>query len=76
MEINVFFFGQLKEIAGVSAIVKDVQDTEELIEELQRKYPALQQVKYAVAVNKKMITSNTILTTGCTVALLPPFSGG
>jgi sulfur-carrier protein len=32
--------------------------------------------KFVVAVDKKTITENTMLNDHCTVALLPPFSGG
>jgi molybdopterin synthase sulfur carrier subunit len=39
-------------------------------------YPELNEIKYAVSVNNEVITDNTILTENCTVALLPPFSGG
>jgi sulfur-carrier protein len=39
-------------------------------------YPALASEKFVIAVDKKTIATNTALMDHCTVALLPPFSGG
>ena len=33
-------------------------------------------VKYRIAIDKKIITSNTAITETSDIALLPPFSGG
>jgi sulfur-carrier protein len=76
MSVEVLFFGKLVEIAGTSLTIKDVKTTEELLEQLRLQCPLLAAEKYIVAVDKKTITGNTILSDGCTVALLPPFSGG
>lgn len=76
MSIEVLFFGKLVEIAGASLAIDDVKTTDELLEKLRLQYPLLVSEKYIVAVDKKTITGNTILSDGCTVALLPPFSGG
>ncbi|RXK61715.1 MoaD/ThiS family protein [Lacibacter luteus] len=74
--ITVLFFGKLAEIAGAKAELQAVASTDELLEQLRLQYPALAAEKYIVAVDKKTITGNTSLTDHCTVALLPPFSGG
>lgn len=75
--MNVLFFGQLTDITGNTNLqVEDVADTDTLIKKLQEIYPALNNSKYAVAVNKKIIQSNTGLQNDFEVALLPPFSGG
>lgn len=77
MEVNVLLFGQIVDIIGKSSIkVDDVEDTNALVQKLQSMYPALANSKYAVAVNKKIINSNTLLQQGEEVAILPPFSGG
>lgn len=76
MEIKIVLFGQLTEIAGPNITMNNINNTDELVQELNKKYPAFSDVKYMMAVNKKMIVANTVLTTNCTVALLPPFSGG
>ncbi|HZH64273.1 MAG TPA: MoaD/ThiS family protein [Flavisolibacter sp.] len=77
MQIRILVFGQLTDIVESSTLtLADVKDTDMLVAELNRRYPALAAVKYMVAVNKKTIAGNTILNEGSTVALLPPFSGG
>lgn len=76
MSIQVLFFGKLVEIAGASSVVHNAKTTNELLDQLRLQYPPLAAEKYIVAVDKKTITENTTLTDNCTVALLPPFSGG
>ncbi len=69
-------FGRLADIAGNSVSINDVADTDSLVNSLHKKYPALADAKYVIAVNKKVIKENTILNNDSIVALLPPFSGG
>ena len=76
MSIRIILFGQLADIAGNSVFVNDVTDTDGLISVLHKTYPALAESKYVIAVNKEVITSNTLLNENNEVALLPPFSGG
>ncbi|WP_018610864.1 MoaD/ThiS family protein [Segetibacter koreensis] len=77
MQINVIIFGQIVDITGTSAIaVEDVTDTNQLVERLATAYPALKSAKYAIAVDKKIVKENTVLSNNNTIALLPPFSGG
>jgi len=76
MSLKVIMFGRLADIAGNSVSVSDVNDTDSLINVLQKKYPALNETKYVVAVNKQVIKGNTSLDKNSEVALLPPFSGG
>lgn len=76
MQVNILIFGQLTEIAGTTVSLNEISDTDSLTEELNKKFPALANVTYRIAVNKKMVIENTVLTDHCTVALLPPFSGG
>ena len=77
MQLTILFFGQLTDITGEETILLDhIADTDALAMLLHQKFPALANSKYAIAVDKKVIKSNTILTQNCTVALLPPFSGG
>ena len=76
MRVEVLFFGKLVEIAGASLVLEQVTTTDELLQQLRLQYPLLAAEKYIVAVDKKTITGNTTLSDNCTVALLPPFSGG
>ena len=76
MSMHIILFGRLADIAGNSVFVRDVADTDSLINALHNTYPALAEAKYVIAVNKQVITSNTLLNENTVVALLPPFSGG
>ena len=76
MTVQVLFFGKLVDIAGSSLVINNVASTDDLLDQLRLQFPALAAEKYIVAVDKKTITENTSLTDNCTVALLPPFSGG
>lgn len=77
MQVDILIFGHLTELIGASEIkLYDLQDSNKLIEFLNNQYPELRDQKYAIAINKKIISSNTLLTDGSNVALLPPFSGG
>ena len=69
-------FGRLADIAGNSVSVKNVADTDSLVNSLHDRYPALADTKYVIAVNKQIIKENTVLNADSVVALLPPFSGG
>jgi molybdopterin converting factor small subunit len=77
MKINILLFGQLVDITGTDKMMREnMIDTDALVNSLHQTYPALSQSKYLIAVDKKIIEINTLLTDHCTVALLPPFSGG
>ncbi|MEJ7693681.1 MoaD/ThiS family protein [Daejeonella sp.] len=77
MQVKVLIFGQLTDITGLSEIeLENISDRDELIETLTQRYPRLTDSKYAIAIDKKVITHNTPLTDNSIVALLPPFSGG
>ena len=76
MPINLIIFGQLCEVLGESLVLNDVSDTNNLVATLNEKYPELIHSKYIIAVNKKVVTENVALPQHCTVALLPPYSGG
>lgn len=70
-------FGQLNDIIGGNSFeINNVADTNELVNNLQSKYPALKNAKYTIAVNRNIIQSNTMLQQDAEIALLPPFSGG
>lgn len=77
MPINVIIFGQITDITGTSSLTLDnISDTNQLVEQLTKAYPALSLAKYALAVDKKIVKENTLLQENNTIALLPPFSGG
>jgi len=76
MQIKIIIFGQLCEVLGENLIMDNIVDKESLQQALQQKFPELANYKYVMAVDKKQVTANTVLSEDCTVALLPPFSGG
>ena len=76
MPVNIIVFGQLTDIMGSSLSLNNIKDTDALLRQLNRLYPALANRKYVIAVDKRVVTTNTVLTDHTTVALLPPFSGG
>ncbi len=79
MQITVLAFGQVAGVIGNSLqFNQHVDDTDSLKKILQHKYPSLAEMKYSLAIDKKLIHENTALNGNgnVTVALLPPFSGG
>lgn len=77
MQIQIKVFGQLTDIVNCSEFVlNSIADTDSLVKELHKLYPALTDKNFLIAVDKKAIAGNTILHNGSTVALMPPFSGG
>ena len=77
MEVNILSFGSLTEVLPSGKVMEDfLADTDALKECLIAKYPLLANRKFMLAVNKKMIQSNTTLYNGDVVAVVPPFSGG
>lgn len=77
MKVNILFFGQLTDVTGTTTLVlENIIDTKSLAAKLQQAYPGLDAKKYIIAVNSNQVTENTLLSDNCTVALLPPFSGG
>ena len=77
MQVRIMIFGQLTDIINTSTLtLTDIVDTNSLVNELNKLYPALVGSNYIMAVNKQTIATNTILKEDSIVALLPPFSGG
>ncbi|MBK7763598.1 MAG: MoaD/ThiS family protein [Bacteroidetes bacterium] len=77
MKVTVLVFGNLADIVRQPLLViDDILDTDALIDYLQSEYPDLQNHRYVVSLNKKIIQQNTIIHDGDELALLPPFSGG
>jgi molybdopterin converting factor small subunit len=76
VQINIIIFGQLCEVLGENLVLNNIADTDSLTTVLNEKYPKLIDSNYLMAVDKKLVTENTLLTNNVAVALLPPFSGG
>ena len=77
MQINLIIFGRLADITGKSTMtLSGISDTNALVKQIHELYPLLAVNKYVIAVDRKIISGNTILNDNSTVALMPPFSGG
>lgn len=76
-KLNIMIFGQLEDIIGTSVItIEKVSDTVALLEKLYMQYPLLNQKKFLIAVDKKIINGKAEIGETALIALLPPFSGG
>jgi molybdopterin synthase sulfur carrier subunit len=76
MNLTIKSFGQLAEITGAAELQMQAADLTSLREALIHRFPELKERKFALAVNKQLITENTSFKENDVVALLPPFSGG
>jgi MoaE-MoaD fusion protein len=81
MRVRVLFFGQLKDIAGVSqedAELSDGARVEDVYERYARRFPRLAEFRPSVAasVNQEYADWRASLAAGDEVAFLPPVSGG
>jgi len=75
--LKVRMFGVVAEKTGESSLdIPFVIDTKQLTALLFEKYPQLDGIKFALAVDKQIVHENIPLHEGAEVALLPPFSGG
>lgn len=75
--MKIALFGQLTDIAGTSSlVVETVQDTDALVQAVNRRYPSMTGARYTIAVDKKAISANTGINENSDLAFLPPFSGG
>jgi MoaE-MoaD fusion protein len=81
MRVRVLFFGQLKDITGVTSEDAELSDgarVEDLFERYGRKFPRLAEFRNSIAasVNQEYAGFRAPLATGDEVAFLPPVSGG
>ena len=75
--IKILFFGQLTDITQTGSIqISDVRDSDEAIEKTLQQFPSLKNYTYVIALDKKIISSNTALKNNQSMAFMPPFSGG
>jgi molybdopterin synthase sulfur carrier subunit len=75
-QINILPFGSIADITGSEAFQLAASNTDDLRALLGERFPELESRKYAIAVNKVIVKSNTLLDANSVIALLPPYSGG
>ncbi len=77
MQVTIKVFGPLTDIVRENDLVmNDVHDTDQMVQKLGERYPALHGAPYNIAVDKNIIDKNTVFTGDHIVALLPPYAGG
>lgn len=77
MNIHVKLFGLLAETVGSNELlITDVSDTDSVRKKLLLDFPTLQKKSFVLALDKKLVNSNTSLRADSELALLPPFAGG
>ncbi len=77
MKIKCLSFGSISDIVkDTEFTLKYMSDTHKLKNLLMKKYPALKNSKFIIAVNQKVVRKVTPLRNGDEVALLAPFAGG
>lgn len=77
MEIDLITFGNIAEFITVQKLAfEDIEDTNGLKIYLEMHYPKLRTMKYKLALDQKIIQTNTKLKNKATIAIMPPFSGG
>ncbi|NUM31201.1 MAG: MoaD/ThiS family protein [Bacteroidetes bacterium] len=77
MSLKILFFGQLTDITKKNEIITPFfEDTNTLINFLEKEYKGLKNAEYTLAVNKNIVKENKVLHQNDEIALLPPFSGG
>ena len=77
MDIQVMVFGQLTERTGSNLIwLSGITDSDSLLAVLKENYPKLGESKFAIAIDKKIVSENTPVLPGSTIVIMPPFSGG
>ncbi|MCO6495762.1 MAG: MoaD/ThiS family protein [Bacteroidetes bacterium] len=76
-KLKLLAFGLVAERMNLSSIeIEDIYTVNELQEWIVRAYPQLKNVKYSIAINRKIVKADSAIPWGAEIALLPPFSGG
>ena len=73
---RILLFGELREIAGSSAIDMEVNNVESLKSALFTQWPSFAHKTLSIAINKKIVHDNATICSTDEVAVMPPFSGG
>lgn len=77
MKYKILLFGSLVDVFGSQSYAMDVcDDTDALKQALLQQFPLLNQHRFNIAIDKKIISENTPISSTSEIALLPPFSGG
>ena len=79
MELVVRYFGLIKEQTSVDKETFEYRSDDtvkSIVLKLTQKYPAIEAVKFQVALNNRFVDSEVKLPEGSEISLMPPFAGG
>lgn len=74
--MRVLLFGMIAEKAGATEIIADAASVVALRKELEERITGLAQMRYALAVDRRVEVGDRPLTGQEEIAVLPPFAGG
>lgn len=74
--MEVLLFGSIAEKAGVPTVHLEADSVEALRLQLLAHIPELGRMRYAIAVDRQVVTADLPLTGSEEIAVLPPFAGG
>lgn len=74
--MQVLLFGSIAEKAGSALLQVEASSVTMLRLELVQRIPELRSMRYAIAVDRMVITDDRELTGTEEIAVLPPFAGG
>lgn len=76
-KLKIKAFGMVAENLPANVLeLENIANTDQLLGFLYQQYPDLKDIKFTIAVDRKQVHDNVLLSTDSEVALLPPFSGG
>lgn len=74
--MEVLLFGSIAEKAGTDRVQVEARTTNELIRSIKERIPDLEHMRYALAVDRRIVKDDRPLSGNEELALLPPFAGG
>jgi len=76
-KLKIKAFGMVAEKLPANELeLENIANTDQLLGFLYQQYPDLKNIKFSIAVDRKQVHDNVLLSPDSEVALLPPFSGG
>jgi len=79
MEVKVKYLGMVSDALGLNSENVTFEKTisiSDFVSNLKQKYTNLNNLKFRVAINQKLLSEDTLISNGDELALLPPFAGG
>ncbi len=78
MKVKVLFFARSREIVGEREIIFETKGSKvsDVINELIKRHPALGNMKFSVALNRRFVRGDEMVREGDELAIIPPVSGG